>query len=334
MGRVRRRQFLAAGAALAAAPFVRAQPKAPTLGILTPHPRPRDLVWTAQSPISGPLMRQGWVIGKTLLIERPDAGGKEELLPKLAADLVSKKVDVIWALGPEAAVAAAQATSAIPIVFWGVGFPVEMGLIESFARPGRNLTGVAWYASPEVDGKRLELLREIAPATKRLAFLTVPSAVRTVTGAQADILFTSAEAARRLGYEFERFRVAKREDFDGAFKAMLDWRADCVSVAGTTLTVRAKQLIVDFANANRLPSTYTFRDFVEAGGLVSYAIDWRPTFARSMDYVDRVLRGANPAEMAVDLPTEYQTAVNLKTAKLLGLTVPQSILLRADRVIE
>ena len=332
---IHRRRFLAVSAALTAAPFVRAQTaKVLTLGILTSQPRPRDLVWTDDSPIAGPLIRRGWVIGKTLLIERPDAGGKEELLPKLARDLVARKVDVIWALGPEAAVAAAQATSTIPIVFWGVAFPIEQGLIDSLARPGRNATGVALYASPEVDGKRLELLKAIAPDPKRLALLTVPSAVRTVKGDQAKITSGTMEAAKVLGYQVEWFLVEKAEDFAGAFKAMLDWRAECITVAGTTLTVRAAKRIVDFANGNRLPSAYTFRDFVEVGGLVSYAIDWRPTFARSMEFVDRVLRGAKPAELAVDLPTQYQTAINLKTAKLLGLVVPPAILLRADKVIE
>lgn len=335
MGGVHRRRFLAASAALTAAPFVRGQPaKVPTLGILTPHPRPRDLDWGPNNPVTGPLIKRGWVIGQTLLIERPDAGGREELLPNLAAELVAKKVDVIWALGPEAAIAAARATSRIPIVFWGVAFPIEQGLIDSFAQPGRNATGVAWYASPAVDGKRLELLKAIAPKPKRLAHLAVPSAARTVKGDQVKVTSSTVEAAKALGYELERFLVEKAEDFDGAFKAILDWGAQSLTVAGTTVTVRAMKRIVEFANGNRLPSAYTFRDFVEAGGLVSYAIDWRPTFTRSMDYVDRILRGAKPAEMAVDLPTEYQTAVNLKTAKLLGLTVPQSILLRADRIIE
>jgi putative tryptophan/tyrosine transport system substrate-binding protein len=335
MSRVRRRQFLAASAGLAAARLLHAQPeKVPTLGILSPHPRPRDLVWKDDNPISGPLIKRGWVIGRTLHIERPDAGGREDLLPKLAWDLVANKVDVIWANGPEAAIAAAQATSTIPIVFWGVGFPVEQGLVASLARPGGNATGVAWYASPEVDGKRLELLKQIAPQAKRLAFLTVPSAVRSVKGGQALIPSTFVDAGKQLGYEMQRFTVEKAEDFDDAFRAILAWRAESITVAGTTVTVRATKRIVEFANSNRLPSAYTLRDFVEAGGLVSYAIDWRPTVARSMEYVDRILRGAKPAELAVDLPAEYQTAVNLKTAKLLGLNVPQWILLRADRIIE
>jgi len=269
-----------------------------------------------------------------LLIERPDAGGKEDLLPKLAAELVAKRVDVIWALGPEAAIAAARATSTIPIVFWGVAFPVEQGLIDSFGRPGRNVTGVAWWASPEVDAKRLELLRAIAPAAKRLASLWVPTSIRTVAGRQAVIASGTSAGAKALGYELERFPVEKAEDFDAAFAAILAWGAQAITVAGTTVTVRATRRIVEFANGNRLPSAYTFTDFVEAGGLVSYAIDWKPTMARSMDFVDRILRGAKPSDLAVDLPTEYQTAVNLKTAKLLGLTVPQSILLRADKVVD
>jgi putative ABC transport system substrate-binding protein len=335
MGKVRRREFLIASGGLLAAQVVHAQSRTriPTLGILTPHPRS-----PAEKPgtdiVSITLKKHGWIVGETLLIERPDAGGREERLPELAASLVAKKVDVIWALGPEAALAAARATRTIPIVFWGVAFPIEQGFIESYARPGRNVTGVAWYAAPEVDAKRLELLKQIAPARKRLALLSVPTAARTVEGKLTVMKGGTIPAAAALGYELHSFAVEKQEDFEGAYAAILGWRAEAITVSGTTLTVRERGRIVDFANRNRLPSAYTLRDFVEAGGLVSYAIDWRPTMARSMEHVDRILRGANPATLPVDLPSSYETAVNLKTARLLGLTIPTSILLGADRVIE
>jgi putative ABC transport system substrate-binding protein len=248
--------------------------------------------------------------------------------------LAAKKVDVIWTSGSEAAVAAARATTSIPIVFWGVGFPVEQGLIDSFAKPGRNATGVAWFASPEVSGKRLELLREIAPTAKRLALVSVPAIFHKVAGGPAEVTSSTGPAAEKLGYELREFPVEKAEDFEPAFAAILAWGAQALTVAGTSLTFRERQRIADFAIRNRLPSAFTLQEFVEAGGLVSYAIDWRPTVARSADYIDRILRGAEPGELPVDLPSRYETAVNLKTAKALGLTVPQSVLVRADRVIE
>lgn len=259
--------------------------------------------------------------------------GSEARLPELAAMLLAREVDVIWCLGPEAAVAAARATRTIPIVFWGVAFPIEQELIESLAKPGRNATGVAWYSTPEVDGKRLELLREIAPSARRLAFITVPSAIEKVSGGPATITPSTAPAAKRLGYELREFPVVKPEDFDRQFSDVLGWGAETMTVSGTTLTVRERYRITEFAKKQRLPSTYTLRAFVEAGGLVSYAIDWRPTFAQTADYIDRILRGAKPGDLPVALPTGYEIAVNLKTAALLGLKIPESLLLRADWII-
>ena len=300
------------------------------LGILSPHrkPPPDEL---AKSPLRVRLRVLGWEDGKTLQYENAYGEGREDRMPELAAALVAKKVDVIWALGPEAALAAARATSTIPIVFWGVGTPVEQGLIESFARPGRNATGVAWSASPGVELKRLELLREIVPAGKRLAFIIVATAAQK---GPSNFPSSLVAATQRLGYELKAFPVVKSEDLEPAFAAILAWGAQALNVGSTPLTMRERQRIVDFANRNRLPGAYALPDFVEAGGLVSYAIDWRPTFARSADYVDRILRGAKPGDLPVELPSQYVTAVNLKTAKMLGLRVPQSVLLRADRVIE
>ncbi len=336
MGFIRRRYFLiAACAALSAPNIVRAQAarKLPVLGILSPHPTPTP-EQLAQNPLRNRLRELGWDDGKTFSIERAYGEGREDRLPELASMLVAKKVDVIWALGPEAAVAAARATKTIPIVFWGIPYPIEQGLINSYARPGRNVTGVATFASPEIEGKRLELLREIAPAGKRLAHLRVPTAASTVGGGPAKIESPTAVAAQKLGYEFREFPVEKLEDFEPAFAGILAWGAQLLAVSGTTLTFRARQRIAEFALNNRLPSTFLLRDFVEAGGLMSYSIDWRPTFAHSANYVDRILRGAKPADLPVDLPSRYELALNRKTATALGLTIPQSILLRADWVIE
>lgn len=324
-----RRRLLVGAAALLATPWAAAQSprRIPTLGMLSPNRPPKGA--------PNPLVKRGWKPGETLLIEFPDAGDSEQRLPELAAQLVAKKVDVIFAMGPDAALAAARATTTIPIVFWGVVYPVEQGLIDSFARPGRNVTGVAFTASPESDAKRLELLREIAPTVRRLAFLSAPVRLRTIHGGATRMgIARTREAARRLAYEFREFEVEKPQDLEGAFGEILKWRAEALMTQPSTLINRERKSIIEFANRNKLPSVFTLPDYVDSGGLVGYAIDWGPTFARSMDYVDRILRGANPAELPVDLPTKYVLAVNLRTAKALGLTVPQSILLRADRVIE
>ena len=335
MVKVRRRQFLIATAALFTAPLARvhAQKRLPVLGILSPFPRPRPEE-IARSPLTVRLRELGWVEGKTLLVERAYGEGSEERLPELASTLVAKRVDVIWAFGPEGAIAAARATRTIPIVFWGVPAPVEQGLIESFARPGRNVTGVAFYAAPGVEAKRLELLREIAPAARRLAAISVPTSMRTVAGGSAELPPVSAPAASKLGFELRMFPIEKQEDFEPVFAAILAWGAEALSVSASGLFGRNRQRIAEFANRNRFPSAFTLPDYVEAGGLVSYGIEWQPTFAHTADYIDRILRGAKPGELPVELPRSYVTAVNLKTARALGLNVPPSILLRADRVIE
>jgi len=331
MGQVLRRQFLMAASALLASPLARAQApaKLPTVGFLSPSS------FIPFNPIRRRLRELGWSEGKTYLVERAYGHGNEDRLTALAGMLVAKKVDVIWAFAPEAAVAAARATTTIPIVFWGVAYPVEQGLIDSLAKPGRNVTGVAWFAGPGVDLKRIQYLREIAPSALRLAALTVPSALRTVAGGSATIGRDAIDAAsRNLGFELRRFPVVKLADFEPAFAAIVKWGPQALLVAGTALTAQAKDQIVDFAHRNRLPAVYTLRDFVVAGGLISYAIDWRPTAASSMDYVDKILRGAKPAELPVDIPSRYELAVNLKTAKALGFTIPPSLLLQADKVIE
>lgn len=337
MAEVRRRLFLMATAALFSAPLPRVlaqtQKRLPVLGILSPFPKPTAEEFQ-RSPLIVRLRELGWVEEKTLLFERAHGEGREERLPELAAILVAKKVDVIWVIGGEAAVAAARATKIIPIVFWGVVAPVEQGLIDSFARPGRNVTGVAFQASAGVETKRLELLRELAPAAKRLAAIVVPTGLPTVTGGQAKLQPVSALAAEKLGFEYRSFPVEKQEDYEPAFAAILAWGAQALSVSPSTLGARNRPRIAEFAKRNFLPSAFTLPDYVEAGGLVSYGIDWRPTFAQTADYVNRILRGAKPGELPVDLPSRYVTAVNLKTAKALGLKVPPSVLLRADRVIE
>ena len=337
MSHVGRRRFLAASGALIAAPVIaRAQPakELPVLGWLSPsrRPSPQEI---ANFPTTKRLAQRGWIEGKTLRIERAYGEGSQARLPELAARLVSSGVDVIGTFGPEAAVAAARATTTIPIVFWGVAWPVEIGLIDSFARPGRNVTGVAWQAGPEVNGKRIELLREMVPQARRLAILSVPTALATVAGGRIEHPWGELEAqARSLEFEAQTFPVSEPADIDPAFAAIERWNPDAFYVPGTALTYRERHRIAAFALRRRLPSVYTLSAFADAGGMIAYAIDIAPTWFRIGDYLDRILRGANPAELPVELPTRYLLVVNVKTVKALGLDIPQSILLRADRVIE
>lgn len=340
MSQVQRRRFLLAAGALLAVPLVdtplvRAQKSAkmPTLGLLYPNPSsgPRG---SALDFFSATLKNLGWSVGNTLGIENASAEGREDRLPALAEALVAKRVDLIWVAGPEAAVAAAQATKTIPIAFYGVSYPVELGLVDSLPRPGRNVTGLATFAGAEVT-KGLEMLREIAPGTTRLAHVAVATVLRTVSGGEHRApgqLIDSA--AISLGFAVQRYWVSKREDFDAVFASILDTRAQVISVDFTALTIRERQRIADFANRNRLPSAFGAKEFVEAGGLISYGANRSQLISHSFVYVDKILRGARPADLPVELPSKFELTVNLKAAKALGITIPPSILLRANRVIE
>jgi putative ABC transport system substrate-binding protein len=332
MQRTRRRRFLLAASALAAAPLARAQAPVEkrTLGILSPHPRA-----TAQqnAPYNARFKQLGWTIGQNLVIERPEDPAAEAALPAMAEALVRKRVDAIWAIGPEAALAAARATRTIPIVFWGVPYPVEQGLIESFARPGGNVTGVAFWAGAELVTKVLEIFRQIAPQATRIAALATPSASGTLDGKPYKVPMID-EAAQSLGFDYRTYRVFDAEDIDAALVAALEDGVQGIVAYGTTTTIRQRHRIAEFANRHRLVSGSTQERFADAGCLFAYGPSTGNTLLQSMGYVDKVLRGANPANLPVELPERYELAVNLSTAKLLQLTIPQGVLLRADRVIE
>lgn len=340
MRQVGRRQFLTAAGALLAAPHLahaQASTKLPVLGFLLPSskvPPERLQKW----PFFKRLRELGWVEGKTLRIEYAFSGKNLGRLPELAAMLVAKKVDVIWTASPRGVVAAAQATTTIPIVFWRVGFPDRLGIIDSIARPGRNVTGLAWFADEGIYIKRYQLLREVAPNAVRLASLRSSLAsFRDVSGNVVDMkwLRDKVEAARGdLGFEGQMFEVRKPADFEPAFTAIEQWGADSMIVNDVPLTINARKQIVDFARRHRLIDFYYTAAWVQAGGFISYGIVFEPTLLRTADMVDRILRGARPADMPVELPSEYELTINLKTAKALALTIPPSIMLLADRVIE
>lgn len=308
--------------------------KLPTLGFLTGGYTLSLEQWN-KLRFAVKLKELGWVEGKNLLIERAYGDGLTDRLPALAAELVRKRVDVIYAVGPEAAVDAARATNTIPIVFWGLSFPVEQGLIDSYAHPRRNVTGVAWNTGVQMFAKLLEIARQVSPGLVRVAYFTFPTAVRTVGGGEfSGIDREMSAAAKSLGIELRTYPVSKREDFDGAFKAILAFRAQALITMTTWLSFLERQPILDFVSRNRLVGLYDTKQFVEAGGLVSYGPDNHYLNERGAIYVDRILRGARPADVPVEQPTRFELNVNAKTAKALGLAIPQGVLIRADRVIE
>jgi putative ABC transport system substrate-binding protein len=329
-----RRRILLAAAALAATPLARAQAPVEkrTLGILTPHPKlkPEE---AARLPYGARFKQLGWTFGKDLFIERPEHPAAEMALAEMADGLVRKRVDAIWAFGPEATLAAARSTRTIPIVFWGVPYPIEQGLIQSFGRPGGNVTGVAFWAGVELVTKLLETFRQIAPQATRIAALITPSARGIVDGTSYKVPLVT-EAAHDLGFDYREYTVANAHDIGTALAAAVDEGAHGVAAYGTTTTFRQRHWIGEFVNRHRLVSGSTQEEFVEAGCLFSYGASTRKTILQTMIYVDKVLRGANPADLPVELPERYELAVNLSTAKLLQLAIPQNVLLRADRVIE
>ena len=309
-------------------------PRIPTLGFLSLFPTPTRDEWD-RTPFAFRLKELGWVEGKNIRVERAFAEKNAERLPVLAVDLVRKQVDVIYAFGPQPALAAAQATTTIPIVFFGPTFPIEMGLVDSYARPGRNVTGVAWSAGVELYVKLLSFVKELVPAAARVAFLTVPTARAKLGGGYYSDVGTQLEAAaKKLGFELRAFPVAKPEDFDTAFKAIQAWRPQAFFITANPVTGPERQKIVNFANANRLPSFFDFRSFAEAGGLFSYGPETTASIMQAVNKIDRILRGAKPADIPVEMPTHYEMVINRKTAATLGIKVPQSLLARADEVIQ
>lgn len=321
-----------------AAPRASAQaPKAGSprrIGILVLGVAPKTPV--AQRSTSIRLRKLGWIEGENLIVERAYADLNAERLAGLAEELLRRGVELILTFGPEASLAAARATRTVPVVFVAVTWPVEQGLIDSFARPGRNLTGTSFYTGVEVSNKRLEFLREIAPAAKRLSWLWPSDFAETVAGGSYDMIPTMAAAATGLGFEIRFHPIRRTEDIDGAFGEITAWRAQAVAAAGAHV-LAARQRIAEFALRHRLPTAYPSHEHVEAGGLLSYAPPPSELAAmgeRSVAYVDRILRGAKPAELPVERPSRYELVINAKTAKALGLTIPQSLLVRADRVIE
>jgi putative ABC transport system substrate-binding protein len=325
----RRELLIALGAgALAWAGAVGAQAPAKVrrIGLLSPNFRSVVALWHQAFRLG--LRDLGWVEGKNISFEYRYAEGRNDRLPELAAELVRLKVDVIVASGPTDTLAAQKASSAIPIVMATAGDPVTSGLVESLARPGGNVTGLSTMAS-ELGGKRLELLKEIVPRLSRVAVLWDPQSASSILSWKDMQL-----PARQLGVQLHSLEVRSPSDFDKAFEDATRARAGALAVTpGAVLTANQKQ-IARLAAKNRLPSIFQSSEFADAGGLMAYGPDRADMYRRAATYVDKILKGAKPGDLPVELPTKFELVVNMKTAKAIGLTIPQPFLMRVDRVIE
>jgi len=325
---VHRRSFLLGSVVLAAAPLdVRAQsPKIPKVALLV-------LASTGSTGAAAEAMRArlrelGHIEGRTVAFEFRSADGRAERLPELAADLVARKVDVIITGGGNVSTAAARdATKTIPIVMGASVGAVEAGFVESLARPGGNITGLS--VPREVGAKQVELLRELVPSVSRVAIFLRPSLSN-----QAQRARSRAMALELLRLTIDFIDVETPDDLPRAFAAARATRANAMLVGPDPLFFNERARLLEFARTARLPAIYPFRDFVDAGGLMSYSVDATEVYRSAARYVDRILKGAKPAELPVEQPGKYELVINQKTAKALGITIPSALVARADAVVE
>ena len=323
---MRRREVLAGMVGSAAWPLAgRAQqqagkvPRIGFLGLTSPSDRPSLLDAFRQG-----LRELGWVEGQNIVIDYRYAEGRVDGLPDLAADLVR-----LASLGTQGVTAAKNATETIPIVMIAVRDPVDTGLIASLARPGGNVTGVSGYAGLETVAKQLALLNETVPKIRRVAILSNPgNAYHQLAIRELNV------AARSSGVQLQLLEARGPNEFDGAFAAMAKERVGALLVVSDAIFNNHRTRLADLAARSRLPAAYGVRESVEAGGLMSYGPSFLDLHRRAATYVDKILKGAKPAELPVERPTTFELVINVKTAKALGLAIPQSMLQRADHVIE
>jgi putative ABC transport system substrate-binding protein len=270
----------------------------------------------------------GYVEGRNLLIESRYADARYERLPQLVAELVRLRVDVIFAYGSPGSLAAKDASTTIPIVFAGVADPLEIGLVAALSTPGANITGVT-SNNPELSAKRVSLLKEAVPAASRLAVLANPEFKITPS-----MVTETGLAARALGVDVKVVELRRREDLAKAFETMTAAKVNALVVLVDPMFIAERRRIAELALSSRIPAMYHLRQFVEAGGLISYGVEYTEAFQQGAVLVDKVLKGAKPAELPVEQPWRFALTINLRTAKALGLTIPPSLLQRADHVIE
>jgi len=319
--------------AMLAPPAVTAQPPARVarIGYLLTSSLESPETQAALGAFREGLRERGYVEGQNIVIEYRTAEGRIERFPDLARDLVRLNVDLIVAGATPTARGARQATSTIPIVAFAMGDPVGDGLVASLARPGGNVTGLT-FLGPQLVPKRLELLKELLPRVSRVGVVWHPGAFADQT--MKEMWKETEGAARTLGVQLQRVEVRSAGELDGAMSRLARERVDAVLPFPSTLLFNERPRLVALAAKHRLPTMFNARQFVELGGLIAYGADLPDLTRRSATYVDKILKGAKPADLPVEQPTKFELAINLKTAKALGLTVPQSLLLRADLVLE
>jgi putative tryptophan/tyrosine transport system substrate-binding protein len=325
---MRRREVISAFAAVLASPFpVAAQENVPRIGYLTgslatnPH-----LVEAFRKG----LRDLGYVEGRNVVIEYRDAEGNYDRLPTLAAELVAARVDVIAATGTPHAMAAKQATATIPIVAVTAD-PVSSGLAATLARPGDNVTGLSLLV-PDLVAKCVELLSQAVPGVARIAALWHPGDYGERT--EANMIAGAEFAAQALGVRLRFYEVRGPQDFESTFARITATGSDALVVLGSNILIVARAPLVDLAAKNRLPTVYSYREFVDAGGLMSYGANFADLLRRAATYVDKLLKGAKASDLPIEQPTKLDLVINLKSAKALNLTIPPTLLARADEVIE
>src|SRR5262245_26227501 len=325
---MKRRQFITLLCGAAAAWSLDAHAQQPRkvwrLGVLQPGAPPEPLL----EAVRNGLRDLGYMEDRDVVLEIRWAEGKLDRLTALAAELVGLQVAVLYAFPTSPALAARRATTAVPIVFSAVGDPVGTGLVASLARPGGNATGLSLLAT-ELSGKRLEMLREIVPNVSRVAMVwndTNPSMVLRAN--------ETKDAAAKLGVTVQSIGVHDLIDFEGAFKAISDAGASALLILVDPFTIAHRKLIVDFAAQRRLPAFYEARQFVDSGGLICYGPSLLAMQRRVAGYLDKIFKGAKPADLPVEQPTKFELIINLKAARAIGLEIPPTLLARADEVIE
>jgi putative ABC transport system substrate-binding protein len=287
---------------------------------------------TSQGPLGAfreGLREHGWVEGQNIVLDLRFAEGKVDRLPVLVAELIQLKVDIIVTGSSAATWAAKDATKTIPIVMAASANALGEGLVTSLAHPSGNITGMTFLAGPEIAGKQLQLLKEMSPAASRVAVLTNPT-----NRSHAAFARELKVAARSLGAQLQVVEAPNPDQLDSAFAAMTRERAAALLVLTDSMFVGQRRRVADLAARSRLPALYSQKEFVDAGGLVSYGPSLSDMFRRAATHVDKVLRGAKPGDIPVEQPTKFELVINLKTARALGITIPQSLLLRANEVIQ
>jgi putative ABC transport system substrate-binding protein len=324
-----RRRFVGALAVTAVVPFSGAQPAGKVYRIGYIQTATPDEQARLTKAFEDALRELGYVEGRNAVFERRFAWGKQERLPELAAELVQLNVDVIMTGGNPVIAAVKQATSTIPIVMGASRDPVGVGFIASLARPGGNITGLTNDTGLEIVGKYLELLKEVVPNASHVALLLNP-----IPPGAANYRKATEIAAKNLGVSLQIVEARGRDEFEGAFATMARERADAVVVQSDPIFFTARKQIVDLATKYRLPAVFHAREFVEIGGLMSYGGSLDYQFRRAAAYVDKILKGAKPGDLAVEQTAKIDFVINLRTAKAIGAVIPQSLLLRADEVIQ